>query len=240
MENIYIIFSLLFGACFGSFISMASYRLPRGEDIFFKKSYCPKCNKALKLKSLIPVCSWIFQKGKCSMCGAKISVRYPLIEFLTAVFFLLSYYKFGFSLNTIIMDLIIVVCFTMFVADLETYTLPDLLQISLLVLALTFICNNNYNILYSILSAFSYFLVIYLTSLIVSRWKKKDALGGGDIKFITIVGLILGMHNITIFLFLAGLFGVIFGLIWKRFKKNEYFPFGPALIASFLLLLFYL
>ena len=240
MESIYIIFSLLFGACFGSFITMASYRLPKREDVFFKKSYCPRCNKALKFRSLIPVFSWIFQKGKCSMCGAKISIRYPLIEILTAVFFLLSYLKFGFSLNTIIVDLIIVVCFTMLVSDLETYTLPDSLQISLFVLSLSFICNNNYNIYHSILSAFLYFLVIYLTALIVSKWKHKDALGGGDIKFITIAGLVLGVYNITIFLFLAGLFGVIFGLIWKKFKKNEYFPFGPALIISFLFLVFHL
>lgn len=240
MENIYIIFSLLFGACFGSFISMASYRLPKREDILFKKSYCPICNTALKLKSLIPIFSWIFQKGKCSMCGAKISIRYPLIEIMTAIFFVLSYFKFGFSLNTVIVDLIVVVCFTMFVADLETYTLPDLLQISLLILTLTFVYNNYYDIFYSVLSAFIYFITIYLAAFIVGKWKQKDALGGGDIKFITIVGLILGLQNITIFLFLAGLFGVIFGLIWKKYKKNEYFPFGPALIASFLLLLFYL
>jgi len=240
MENIYIVFSLLFGACFGSFITMASYRLPKGEDIFLKKSYCPKCNKPLKLKSLIPIFSWIFQKGRCSMCGAKISVRYPLIEVITAIFFLFSYYKFGFSLNTIIVDLIIVICFTMFVTDLETYTIPDSLQISLLILVLLFIFNNNFDIFYSVLSGFFYFFIIYLTAFIVSKYKKKDALGGGDVKFITIAGLILGLYNITIFLFLAGLFGIIFGLVWKKIKKNEYFPFAPALIVSFLSLIFYL
>lgn len=240
MENIYIIFSLLFGACFGSFITMASYRLPRKEDIFLKKSYCPKCKKRLKLKSLIPIFSWIFQKGRCSECKTKISIRYPIIEVITAFFFLLSYFKFGFSMNTIIFDLIIVVCLTMLISDLETYTLPDTLQVSLLVLSLSFICNNDCDIFYSVFSAFLYFLIIYLTALIVSKWKKKDALGGGDIKFITIAGLILGIYNLTIFLFLTGLIGVIFGLIWKKVRKNEYFPFAPALIVSYLLLLFFL
>jgi prepilin signal peptidase PulO-like enzyme (type II secretory pathway) len=240
MESLYIIFSLLFGACFGSFITMASYRLPKKEDILLKKSYCPKCNKPLKFISLIPIFSWIFQKGKCLNCGAKISVRYPLIEITAAVLFVLSYLKFGVSFNTMIFDLIIVVCLTMFVADLETYTLPDLLQIALLILSLTFIFNNDYDFCYAILSGFAYFLAFYLTAFLVSKWKKKEALGGGDIKFVSIIGLILGINNIVIFLFLAGLFGIIFGLIWKKTKKNEYFPFAPALIVSFLLLVFFL
>jgi prepilin signal peptidase PulO-like enzyme (type II secretory pathway) len=240
MGTIYIVFSLLFGACFGSFVTMASYRLPRNEDIFCKKSYCPKCKKAIKYFSLIPIFSWIFQKGRCSICGIKISIRYPLIEIITSILFLLSYFKFGISFNTIIFDLIIVTCLIMLVADFETYILPDSLQISLLILSLAFIYNNNYDIFYHTCSALLYFLVMYLTALVVSRLKKKDALGGGDLKFITIVGLILGINEITIFLFLSGLIGVIFGLIWKKVKKNDYFPFAPALISSFLLLMFIL
>ncbi|HSQ97449.1 MAG TPA: prepilin peptidase [Rickettsiales bacterium] len=240
MENIYIIFSFLFGVCFGSFITLASYRLPKNEDIFIKKSYCPKCKKPLKFFSLIPIFSWIFQKGKCSMCSNKISIRYPLTEITTAILFILSYLKFGANLNTVLFDLIIVVCLIMFITDLETYTLPDSLQISLFLLSLLFIYNNNFDIFYSVLSSFCYFVLIYLVALIVSKWKKKDALGGGDLKFITVAGLILGIYHITIFLFLSGLIGVGFGLIWKKVKKNEYYPFAPALIISFLLLIFFM
>ena len=241
MKNmlVYSIFSLFFGACFGSFITMLSYRLPRNEDIVFKKSYCPTCNQPIKLWSLIPILSWIFQGGECSNCGAKISIRYPLIEIATAIMFYLSYLKFGVDWNTIIFDMIIVVCFTMFISDLETYILPDSLQISLLVLSLAFIFYNHFDILQSVISAFLYFIIIYITAYIVSKWKKKDSLGGGDIKFITVAGLILGLNNLTMFLFLAGLFGIIFGLIWKIFKKNDYFPFAPALIFSYLLLIYF-
>lgn len=238
MENIYIIFSILFGVTFGSFITLASYRLPKGEDICIKKSYCPKCKKPLKLLSLIPVISWVFQKGKCSMCGTSISIRYPLTELITAALFVLSFLKFGISLNTIIVDFFIVVCLIMFITDLETYTLPDSMQISLLLLSLLFIYNNNYDLFYSVLSSCCYFILIYLVALIVSKIKKKEALGGGDLKFITITGLILGIHDITIFLFLSGLIGIIFGLIWKKVTKNEYYPFAPALIISFLIIIF--
>ena len=174
------------------------------------------------------------------MCSNKISIRYPLTEITTAILFILSYLKFGANLNTVLFDLIIVVCLIMFITDLETYTLPDSLQISLFLLSLLFIYNNNFDIFYSVLSSFCYFVLIYLVALIVSKWKKKDALGGGDLKFITVAGLILGIYHITIFLFLSGLIGVGFGLIWKKVKKNEYYPFAPALIISFLLLIFFM
>ena len=99
---------------------------------------------------------------------------------------------------------------------------------------------NNFDPLYSVFSAIIYFLLIFICGLIVEYWKKKDAIGGGDIKLITICGLVLGISLLPLFFLFSGLFGLIFGLIWKIIKKNEYFPFGPALVASFLFLIFYL
>lgn len=242
MDNnlIFLIFSLIFGACFGSFITMASHRLPLEEDLFFKKSYCPKCKKAVNYFSLVPVFSWVLQRGRCFNCGIKISLRYPLTEIITAFLFLFSYLKFGYSLNTIIFDLIIVVCMIMIITDLEHYIIPDLMQICLLILNIIFIFNNDLDIFTRVLSGFVYFLLIYLVGYVVEKWKKKDAIGGGDIKFIAIVGMVLGLNLLPIFLFLSGIVGVVFGLIWKAVKKNEYFPFGPALIFSYLFLIFYL
>lgn len=235
-SGFFIIFSLIFGAVFGSFITAASYRLPKNESML-TRSHCPKCNQPLKIKSLIPIFSWLFQKGKCLNCQAKISVRYPITELTTSLLFLISYLRFGFNWNTVIFDLIIVVCLIMIISDLETYIIPDLMQISLLILSLVFIYYNNFDILYSVISAIVYFGIIFLSGFIVEKWKKKDAIGGGDIKFITIAGLVLGVSSLPFFFLFSGIFGVIFGLLWKKIKKNEYFPFGPALVVSFLLLL---
>jgi len=238
-DTIFLIFSLMFGACFGSFITLASYRLPRDEDIFFKRCYCPKCGKPIGFFSLIPIFSWIFQNGKCSNCKLRISMRYPLTEIITSLLFLLSYFVFKISYNTIIVDLIIVVCIIMLISDLENYIFPDSMQISLLFLVLCFIFYNDFDILYSLMSSIVYFYTIVLAGLIVKRWKKRDAVGGGDIKFITIAGLVLGIELLPMFLLLCGIIGIIFGLIWKKMTKNDYFPFGPALILSFLFILFY-
>lgn len=240
MENSFmIIISLIFGAIFGSFITAASYRLPRNETML-TRSHCPQCNKTLKILSLIPIFSWIFQKGKCSNCGAKISLRYPITEVLTSILFLLSYLRFGFNWNTILFNGIIVICLIMLISDLETYIIPDSTQIFLLIFSLIFIFYNEFNILYSVFSAIIYFGLIFISGLFVEKLKKKDSIGGGDIKFITISGLILGISLLPIFFLLSGAFGLIFGLLWKKIKKNEYFPFGPALIVAFLILIFYI
>lgn len=240
MENIfYIIMSLVFGSIFGSFITAISYRLPRNESMW-TRSHCPVCNKKLKAISLIPIFSWLLQGGKCLNCGTKISLRYPLTEIITAILFLSSYLKFGYNFNTILVDVFIVICMIMIITDLETYTIPDSTQLALLFTSLIFIFYNNFDPLYSVFSAIIYFLLIFICGLIVEYWKKKDAIGGGDIKLITICGLVLGISLLPLFFLFSGLFGLIFGLIWQKVKKNEYFPFGPALVASFLFLIFYL
>lgn len=107
MDFVFFITSAIMGACFGSFATMASYRIPRKEDIVIKRSHCTKCNKEIKALSLIPILSWIFQGGKCSNCHAKISIRYPLIEVIASILFVISYLNFGISINTIILDIII-------------------------------------------------------------------------------------------------------------------------------------
>ncbi|MDR0423552.1 MAG: prepilin peptidase [Rickettsiales bacterium] len=233
---IYIFFSVLFGLVFGSFISMASWRLPREEGLF-KDSFCPKCRKKIGMKSLIPVFSWAWQGGKCSNCNQKISIRYPLIEIVTALLFVISYMRFGDSLNTIIFDLILSVCLIMFVSDFETYLIPDSLQISLFILSLFFVLNNNYNMWACLVDAFIYYCLIMLVAFFVKKWKKKEVLGMGDVKFIMIVGFVLGIESANLFFLFSGFIGTIFGILWTRFKGSEYYPFGPALIASFLLLM---
>ncbi len=88
--NIFII-----GTLFGSFFSLANYRIPRKKDIVCTRSFCPKCNHKLSFFDLIPILSYLFQGGKCRYCKEKISIRYPLLEIGTGVLFLAIYMIFG-------------------------------------------------------------------------------------------------------------------------------------------------
>ena len=85
-----IIYSLIFimGTLFGSFFTLAVYRIPLGLDILYEHSFCPKCGTKLKFKDLIPILSYIMLQGKCRYCGEKVRVRYLLLEILSGVVFL--------------------------------------------------------------------------------------------------------------------------------------------------------
>ncbi|MEG2235087.1 MAG: prepilin peptidase [Clostridia bacterium] len=91
--NVFII-----GTLFGSFFTLATYRIPRKQDIVFKRSYCPNCKHELNFFDLIPVLSYIFIGGKCRYCSNKISIRYPLFELFNGIVFTVIYMIFGFSI----------------------------------------------------------------------------------------------------------------------------------------------
>jgi len=94
---VYMICFFVIGTLFGSFFTLATYRLPRKQDIMIKRSYCTSCKHELGLFDLIPVLSYTFLGGKCRYCKDKISMRYPLFEIFNGIFFLVTYCLFGIS-----------------------------------------------------------------------------------------------------------------------------------------------
>lgn len=75
------------GACVGSFLNVVMWRVPRGESVIRPASRCPRCGQALRSFDNVPIVSWLLLRGRCRSCGDPISVRYPLVESLTAVTF---------------------------------------------------------------------------------------------------------------------------------------------------------
>ena len=98
------IYALLFilGIIFGSFYNVVGLRLSKEESIVFPPSHCTSCNHKLSPLDMVPIFSYIFLKGKCRYCSKHISIKYPLFELLTGILFVLSYVKFGFTINTIV------------------------------------------------------------------------------------------------------------------------------------------
>src|SRR6185295_10763131 len=88
---VYILFVFALGACVGSFLNVVVWRLPRGESLVSPPSHCPKCGKNLKWYDNLPIVGWIKLGGKCRFCREPISMRYPLIELITALIFVLYY-----------------------------------------------------------------------------------------------------------------------------------------------------
>lgn len=222
----------LFGLCIGSFITMASYRLPREEDIVRKSSHCPACQHRLCIPDLFPVLSWLAQRGKCRYCGATISSRYPVIELLTALTFLgivlqFGVHPFSFTLLGLAMGIII-----MMVTDFEHYMIPDGVQIWLAFLAILHAWLLGLDWLPLFIGSVAGFIFGYILCVGYPKLRGIEGLGFGDVKFFAVAGLWLGWRDLIPFFVLSGALGVLLALVWRGLGRGKYFPFGPALGIS--------
>jgi len=222
------------GLFVGSFLNVLADRLPNGEDVISKRSHCDKCKRILAWYELIPVLSFVLQKGRCRKCKTKLSWQYPLSELLTGVvFFLVSYFSIT-NHQLLIINLIIASCLiVIFIADLKYMIIPDEMLIVLVVAALIkifFVTGLSYSVscFLSAFFAFVFFLSIYLIT-------KSKGMGFGDVKLAPVLGLVLGFPDTVIAFYTAFLTGAFIGVILliggKKGLKSR-IAFGPFLIIG--------
>lgn len=232
-----VIIYFIFGLVFGSFATMASYRLAI-EKSLMGRSFCPKCKHQLGVLDLLPVVTYLFNRGKCRYCKAKISLRYPAIELATGLLFVISLL---FSSNigeSIILCLVSVTLVIMIATDLEHYIIPDEIQISLLIIGVIYGIYNSIPVVNMIFIPFAYFACATLLMEGFKKICKKDGLGFGDVKFFAVCGFFIPLKGVAFFLFVSGILGLFTALIWKILNKGKLFPFGPSLaIALYLYLI---
>jgi len=219
----------------GSFAGCVSYRLANAKSII-NRSQCPKCNKVLGIFNLIPLFSWLFQKGKCGNCKKKISWRYPLIELFFLATFLIIYFleQKQITLHFALLCLIATIMIIMAIVDIEKYFIPNSLQIILAILAIilllidgqksTLLLNFGAAIFYCAFGLMLFALFYFISNV--------EALGVDDIKFFAVAGLMLGFAKFLAFILLVGIFGIVFGATWEKLAKDDTFPFAPALCLS--------
>lgn len=232
-------FVLFAGLCFGSFVTLATWRLPRGEDVVMKPSRCLTCHAALGFKDLWPVLSWLTSLSKCRHCETPVSVRYPAIEIITAMLVMLVYSQLGLTATGAIVSLLAVALLIVIIIDFEHYIIPDSIHLFLLPLGVL------YHIVHE--TPWDEPVVGALLGGLVGaglhygyRWYfKKEGLGFGDVKFLVVVGLWLGFTPMPPFLFFSGLIGVATGLAWRLLGRGPRFPFGPALAIALLVCLIF-
>jgi prepilin signal peptidase PulO-like enzyme (type II secretory pathway) len=228
------IFIFLFGLAIGSFLNVVIFRLEKQESVAKGRSYCPHCKHTLAWFDLIPVVSFLVLGGKCRYCRQKISWQYPIVELLTGLVFVIIfryqslYQPINISLLFYIASSLIVI----FVYDLKFFLIPDIVLFPAIVAAFLYrvIINihslPNYLLAAIIFSGF--FLCIYLFS-------KGAWMGFGDVKLAILLGLLLGLPNLFVGMFLSFFFGAIIGVVLlalaKKGLKSEV-PFAPFLITG--------
>ena len=187
------------GAAIGSFLNVVVYRVPAGLSILWPPSRCPKCFHQLGMGENIPIFGWLLLRGKCRHCRTPISPRYPLIEAITAIVFVLVYNHFGLSIQTVGYSLLMCWLLALTLIDLDTMTLPNPITQSGLVLGLAFQATAGYLDQRAILGAKEYFIQGIL-AMVIGIWiydaiqivgsimMGQLAQGGGDAKLMAMIG----------------------------------------------------
>ncbi len=233
----------LLGAVFGSFLNCAAWRIAHGESFLKGHSRCPGCGHALGAADLVPVFSWVFQRGRCRYCGEKISVRYPLTELFFALVTVLCLLRFDLTVLCLRNWIFLCCLFCLALVDLESYIIPDgclLIAAGAWAAALPFLRPGWGEIGRAVLAGLVFGGGLLLVSLVMDKLLKKESLGGGDVKLFAVVGLYLGFVGTLFCMMLACILGLGFVLARKGpVHGGKAIPFGPAIsLAAAIMLLF--
>lgn len=225
---------IIFGLVFGSFYLVVATRLPKEESLVKTRSHCDNCKHILKWYELIPIISFLIQKGKCRKCGAKISILAPLIEILTAVAFTLPYYLYGFSYSFYALVLLLSLLIIIFISDFKYFIISDepLFVTILAILILKYIYFGFNPFINAVISGIVMFVVFLPVKLFGDFTFKKESLGGGDIKLAILIGVTLGIKlGLTAFI-LSAFIALPYAIIVSLKSKEGIVPFGPFIITS--------
>ncbi|WP_034549766.1 prepilin peptidase [Carnobacterium funditum] len=226
MNTIVTVIFFIYGLVFGSFFNVVGLRVPNGTLFAQTRSYCDTCQRTLTWKELIPVWSFLRQRGRCRQCKEKISLLYPIMELTTGLLAAFTYYRYGFSEQTLLGILLIALIIPLTVSDIAYRKIPNKM---LLFFTPLFVVLRLFNpqpsfwaSLLGTVLAFSLVFVIILLS--------NGGMGAGDLKYFTLLGFIFGPALFLLLFFLATLYGAIMGMILMRLKKGNRkmtIPFGP-------------
>ncbi len=239
-----LIFAL--GLCFGSFLNVCIWRIPKEKSVAWPPSACPKCGTRIKGYDNIPVLSWLLLRGKCRSCKAPISVGYPLIELLTGLFFLTIWLIYGVSPKTPIYMLAVFGLLLGTFIDLEEMWLPDRVTIGGMILfpLLSMAAPELHGTVgwfaglkASLIGLAAGFGLFWAIRALGTAALKKEAMGCGDLKLMGMLGALLGWQAVIYITFFSALAGAVIGtglIVMKKKELSSQIPYGPYIaLAAF-------
>lgn len=257
-----LLIAFIFGTLFGSFLNVIILRIPKDESVIFGSSHCYSCNNELKPWHNIPLFSWIFLRGKCSFCKAKISIQYPLIELFSGVIFLILASKFGLSLPVFLIALSFLMLLALSMIDFKYKLVPDSINFLALIFAILgawSIGGIFTNLQNALLFAGGFTLLRFGLSYIltssahrsakktITPWTKNyhtypfiEAMGEGDIIVAATMGALLGVELTLVAIFFSALLALPVMLALRdKSAEEQRVPFVPFLaLATFIVYIF--
>lgn len=232
---IMLVMVFIYGLVIGSFLNVCIFRIPEGISVINPPSSCSSCGHRLYFRDMVPVVNYIANKGRCKYCNASYSAQYPIIEILNALLYLMITLKYGWSFYSAVYCILVSLMVTVSLIDIKYMIIPDSLNVVGTVIGVSIIIYNSSLILDKLIGAAVGFLIFSMLSFFTG------AMGGGDIKIMTALGLIFGVKGIlfiTVFSFLIGAL-VCALLIALKFKSmKDKIPFGPFICMAALLYIF--
>ena len=240
MNTLYLIIFFILGLFMGSFFTVVGLRLPKHENFITNRSYCDKCHHELSMLDMIPIFSYLFLKRRCRYCHSRIDSLSTYMELFTGILFALSYYVFGLSYELLIALGIVTMLVILSVSDIKYLIIPDEILIFFVgyFLIIFGLKNGIMNTFINLLSGVFMFGVMYLIMVIGNFLFKKETLGGGDIKLLFVIGLVLNPLLGLFVIFLGSILALPVSLFILFRKHENLVPFGPFLLISFAFIYF--
>ena len=270
---LYIGFTVLLGLIIGSFLNVVIYRLPKIMELQWQqqareilapaetanvdenkeksitytiskpRSACPNCGHQITALENIPVLSYLVLGGKCASCKTKISLRYPLIELLTATLAGLVAAKFGYTGAAFGALLFVFALIALTFIDFDTQLLPDDITLPLLWLGLIFNINNTFtNLTAAVIGAIAGYLILWSVNALFKLYKGMDGMGNGDFKLLAAIGAWFGWQMLPAVILLSAGVGAIIGIglmVINKHGREVPIPFGPYLALGGISALFF-
>jgi len=227
------------GLMLGSFFNVCIARLPRGESVVSPPSNCPRCHAPIRWYDNIPVVSYLLLGAKCRSCRAPISVRYPIVEIVTALAFVVQGVMFLdqpilLAARLIFTSMLII----LFGTDLDTQRLPNVLTLPGIVVGLAFSVFAPPGLVSSAIGAALGAGLLLFIRWLWKRLRGVDAMGLGDVKMLAAIGAFLGWQQVWVVIFIASLTGAVVGIalsLRHGRSMQTRLPFGTFLaIAAYI------
>ena len=254
----------LFGLIIGSFLNVCIVRLPREESIVRPASRCPRCGAAIAWYDNIPVLSFLLLRGKCRRCGQPISWRYPAVELLNGLLYLWTFAELGLTGEALLVMLLCSSFLVITFIDLDHLIIPDVITLPGIAVGLALApffmapldvplpfhlgrvlpLSGQYPVALanSVIGLLFGGGPLFLIGWVWEKLRKVEAMGGGDVKLMAMVGAFIGWKGALLTIFLGAFSGAVVGVALIALKKHEsdkVIPFGPYLVMGALTSLFY-
>ena len=255
----------ILGLMIGSFLNVVIYRLPemmkrdwlqqcaelQGEavqalpefNLLTPRSTCIHCGHKITAWENIPIISYLFLRGRCSQCHARISPRYPMIEAATAIISGFVAWHFGYGFVALAALIFVWALIALAVIDLDTQLLPDDITLPLLWIGLLVNINHGFTDIQSaVIGAIAGYLSLWSIYWCFKLITGKEGMGYGDFKLLAAIGAWLGWSKLPLVILSSSLVGALVGIgliLAAKLNRNIPIPFGPYLVGGALIALFW-